>query len=228
LFGPGASCSPWTIWGCRGSGDAVPVAAAKCSGKRAPVSLAFDAMLASNEDVAVFVSGLQVHRNGVRFTAEVRTRKPLFENGDLHSAVHGEGTAGLQLGVELADGRSCVHDWRGFRDPAGAVLSPQSGGGSERHAYFDLFLSPLPPIGSTRLCCAWPWLGIGNLMTLLLTHQILAAAANVVKLCPGSLATSNRSRWSRRRRLLTTVGSRPPDDRRHHCRADSSRSARLG
>jgi hypothetical protein len=89
----------------------------------APVSVGFDAMLARNEDVGAFVSGLQVHRNGVRFTVEVRTRKPLFENGDLHSPVHGEGRAALQLGVKLADGRRCVHDWQGFRrrERCGAV-----------------------------------------------------------------------------------------------------------
>jgi hypothetical protein len=64
------------------------------------------------------------------------------------------------------------------------VLSAQGGGASERHAYVDLFLSPLPPTGSTRLLCAWPWLGIGDQMTLLPTDEILAAAANVVELWP--------------------------------------------
>lgn len=61
----------------------------------APVSVAFDAMLAGNEDAAVFLSGLRVYRNGVRFTIEARTRTRLFEGGDLHSALHDHGPTAL-------------------------------------------------------------------------------------------------------------------------------------
>ena len=150
----------------------------------APVSVAFDAMLAGNEDAAVFLSGLRVYRNGVRFTIEARTRTRLFEGGDLHSALHDHGPTALLLGIELADGRHCTHFRRGAPDPAGPALLAQGGGGSNRSADLSLFLSPLPPAGTTKLLCAWPWLGIRDQVTLLPTDAILAAVGNVIELWP--------------------------------------------
>jgi len=161
-------------------------------------------MLARTGDVAVFLSGLRVHRNGVRFTVEVRTRTRLFENGDLTTAVHGQGRAALQLGVELSDGRRCAHDRRGVPDPTGPVLAPQSAGGSHHDAHLNLFLSPVPPPGNTRMFCAWPWFGIGDQVTLLPTDAILATAANVLELWP----------WEPPGRQREPVVARPetPDD----------------
>ncbi|HEX6247801.1 MAG TPA: hypothetical protein VFZ64_08035 [Nocardioidaceae bacterium] len=150
----------------------------------APVSVAFDAILARNEDAAVFLSGLRVYRNGVRFTVEARTRTRLFESGDLHSALHDHGPTAVLLGIELADGRRCTHHRREPPDPTGPALLAQGGGGSSRSADLTMFLSPLPPSGTTKLVCAWPWLGIGDQVTLLPTDTIVAAAGDVVELWP--------------------------------------------
>jgi hypothetical protein len=153
-------------------------------GNQAPVSVAFDAILAGTDDAAAFVSGLQIYRNGVRFTIEVRTRTVLFGRGNLSSVLHDHGPTALLIGVELADGRRCTHDRRGMSDPTGPVLRAQGGGGSSRRAGLDLFLSPLPPAGDNKLLCAWPWLGIADQVTVLPTDDIRAAAANVVELWP--------------------------------------------
>ena len=149
-----------------------------------PVSVAFDAMLARTDGAAVFMSGLAVYRNGVRFTIEVRTRTHLFDGGNLPSVLHDHGPTALLLGVELADGRRCTHDRRGVPDPTGPVLLAQGGGGSARSADLGLFLSPLPPAGANKMLCAWPWLGIADQVTLLPTADIHAAAANVTELWP--------------------------------------------
>jgi hypothetical protein len=149
-----------------------------------PVSVAFDCMLARNEDAAVFLSGLRVYRNGVGFAVEVRTRTRLFEGGDVHSALHDHGPTALLLGIELADGRRCTHHRREAPDPTGPALLAQGGGGSSRSADLSLFLAPLPPAGATKLLCAWPWLGIGDHVTVLPTDAILTAAESVVELWP--------------------------------------------
>ncbi len=151
---------------------------------QAPASVAFDAVLARTEDVAVFVSGLQVYQNGVRFTIEVRTRRVLFGPGTTGSVLHDNGPTALLVGVELADGRRCVQDRYGMSDPSGPMLRVQRGGGSSREASLALFLSPLPPAGVNKLLCAWPWLGIADQVSLLPTEDIRAAAANVIELWP--------------------------------------------
>jgi hypothetical protein len=157
--------------------------------------VAFDAFLARNDDAAVFLSGLQVFRNGVRFAIEVRTRGHLFPGSDLHSALHEEGPTALLLGVELADGRRCTRDHRGVPDPSEPVLRAQGGSGGERSAELGLFLSPVPPTGTTKMVCAWPWLGVRDQVTLLPTDRILVAAASVIELWPWETA-SHPSRHS--------------------------------
>jgi hypothetical protein len=151
---------------------------------QAPVSVAFDVVLARTEDVAVFVSGLHVYPNGVRFTIEVRTRRVLFGPGATESVLHDNGPTALLVGVELADGQRCVHDRYGRLDRSGAVLRGQRGGGSSREASLDLFLSPLPPAGVNKLLCAWPGLGIADQVSLLPTQDIRAAAENAIELWP--------------------------------------------
>ena len=150
----------------------------------APVSVAFDATLLRTDEVAVFLSGLRVYRNGMRFTIEVRTRTRVLQGRDLHRALHDQGPAALLIGIELADGRRCVYRGRDSPDPTGPLLIARGGGGSYRSSDLGMYLSPLPPAGPTRLWCAWPWLGIGDQATLLPTDEILAAAANVIELWP--------------------------------------------
>jgi len=151
---------------------------------QAPVSVAFDAVLVRTEDAAVFVSGLQVYRNGVAFTLEIRTRTVLLGPGGAGSVLHDHGPNAVLVGVELADGRRCVHGRHGMSDAAGPALNSYRGGGSSRRAELNLFLSPLPPAGVNTLLCAWPWLGISDRSTLLPTEDIHRAAANVIELWP--------------------------------------------
>jgi hypothetical protein len=149
-----------------------------------PVSVAFDAVLARTEDVAAFVSGLHVYQNGVRFRVELRMRTALLGPGSATSALIERGPTVLLVGVELADGRRCVHDRYGMSDPSGPMLRGQGGGGGSRDASLELFLSPLPPAGVNKLLCAWPWLGIADQVSLLPTDDIRAAAANAIELWP--------------------------------------------
>lgn len=149
-----------------------------------PASIPFDAVLLRTDDVAAFVSGLQVYRNGVRFVVEVRARTALLGHGNLPSAMHERGPMSLLIGVELADGRRCTHDRRGGFDSTGPALQAQGGGGGDRSAELELFLSPIPPAGDNKLVCAWPWLGIADQVTLLPTEVIQAAAADVIELWP--------------------------------------------
>lgn len=155
----------------------------------APVSVAFDAILARNDDAAVFLSGLQVFRNGVRFAIEVRTRSRLFAGSDLRSALHEQGPTVLLLGVELADGRRCTRDHRRVSDATEPILRAQGGSGGERSAELGLFLSPVPPAGATKMLCAWPWLGLREQLTLLPTDRMLAAAASVIEFWPSETAS---------------------------------------
>jgi hypothetical protein len=152
-----------------------------------PVSVAFDAVLARTDDLAVFVSGLRVFSNGVELTVEVRARTtPADDRYGLSEALHGHRDAQLLLGVEFADGRRCsTIDWDLMSGPPGTPrLWPGGGSGGQRSADASYFLSPLPPPGELRLVCAWPEAGIEDTVTPLPTQQILDAAARVVELWP--------------------------------------------
>lgn len=159
-----------------------------------PGCVPIEAMLASSEDVAIFVCALSVYRHGVDLTVEVRARpgRPVNDQADfLGSAIFGHGSEGqpLRLEVEFADGRrtSDVH----VTEPSSGDPRQQQprlwssgGGGDDRSASASWFLTPLPPPGDLRIACAWPSRGVPETITTLSAEPILSAAARARELWP--------------------------------------------
>lgn len=156
-----------------------------------PVSLALDALIVATGDLAVFVCGMAVYRNGIEFTIEVRARpsRPTGDEDLVSNLVQGRrGEHRFLVGVEYADGRRCANiDELDVRNP-GPPTQPHlqggggSGGGNEASATW--FLTPLPPPGELRLYCAWPAVGIDETVTSLDADRILEAATRVRELWP--------------------------------------------
>jgi hypothetical protein len=167
-----------------------------------PGSVAVDALLASSEDLAVFICGMSVYRNGVDFTVEVRARPGRMSRESLHEAMlwPDAGENQLLLGIEFADGRRCANiprehpppRWRRWRAKwkAGATSADQpalwssGSGGSFRSAYATWYLSALPPPGDLRIICAWPAAGVPETITTLSADAILEAASHARELWP--------------------------------------------
>lgn len=160
-----------------------------------PGCVAFEAVLASNADMVVFVSGLTVFRHGIEFTVEIRLRpgRERGENegrlvGDLHSPDSGGNS--LLLGVEFADGRRCSNAWsrrHTMRSPLAEdqpQLWPGGGGGSSRSASASWFLSPLPPPEGFRIVCAWPARNLPETITEVAGAPVQEAALRVRELWP--------------------------------------------
>jgi hypothetical protein len=163
------------------------IRARQAADNEVPVSVAFNAVLALTNDLAVFVSGLRVFSNGVELAIEVRARKLLGDTRHgLSEAVHGVGRPGPLVGVEFSDGRRGSNVERdlttGPRDAP--TFWPGGGQGGQRTANLSLFLSPLPPPGDLRFVFAWPGQGIQETFTPLPTDRILDAARQVRQLWP--------------------------------------------
>lgn len=159
-----------------------------------PGSIAFEAVLASTADLAVFMSGMSVFRHGIEFTVEVRVR-PGRTRGDgaerFDGDIHGHGSSGnrLLLGIESADGRRCANVWgrHAVDSPAPddqPQLWPSGGGGSDRSASVSWFLSPLPPPGGFRLISAWPAWDVPETVTDVAGELIREAAGRARGLWP--------------------------------------------
>jgi hypothetical protein len=152
-----------------------------------PVSVAFNAVLASTPDLAVFTSGLSVFSHGFQFSVEIRARQPHREHRHgLSEALHEPGETQLLLGVEFSDGRRTSNISRRPTPTStdAPMLWPGGGGGGMRSAQTSFFVAPLPPPGVLRLVCAWPVRGIGDTSTTLPCEQILEAATRVTQLWP--------------------------------------------
>lgn len=156
-----------------------------------PGSVAVDAVLASNEDLVIFICGLSVYRHGMDLTVEVRARpgRSVAHPEGLLAEVggHGAGWSPMLLGVEFSDGRSCGNlemSQAAVRDTSKEQprLVFESAIGDDRSASTSWFLSPLPPPGDLRIVCAWPSHGVPETTTTLPTEPILHAAARAREL----------------------------------------------
>lgn len=167
-----------------------------------PGSVAFEAVLGESEDLAIFVCGLSVYRNGVELALEVRARPSYADSRHDESEFLGGAVVrgGLLLGAEFADGRRCSN-LPGRREKPlrldQPVLWSDGGGGGGRSAAVSWFLSPLPPPGELRIICAWPGRGIPESITTLPAEPILAAAARARELWPWQPERQERSRIPR-------------------------------
>ena len=156
-----------------------------------PVSLALDVMIAATDDIAVFICGLAVYRNGVDLTVEVRSRPNRSGDDELLAGdFYGMRSASrLLFGVEYADGRRCANlavrpDPNADGPQDQPRLRPGGGGGGENVASASWFLCPLPPPGALRIYCAWPSAGIAETVTSIDADRILEAASRVRELWP--------------------------------------------
>jgi hypothetical protein len=158
-----------------------------------PGSVAVDAVLATSEDLVIFVCGLSVYRNGIDLTVEVRARpgRSVAHPEGLLAEVggHGDGWDPLRLGVEFSDGRSCGNVGGSQAATRDASKEPprllsERAIGDDRSASTSWFLSPLPPPGDLRIVCSWPSHRVPETITTLSTEPILRAAAHARELWP--------------------------------------------
>jgi len=149
-----------------------------------PVVLPLAAVLAQTEHVALVLTDVRVHREGVELGVDRMLRRGElddeawwaieprfsghFRGGPMPSVV-----APLRFGLELADGTRVVDEGvPHFRPPAEdlphdaftvARTGGGGGGGEEFRAMRDgLWLYPVPPAGPIALVLRWPDLGIAE------------------------------------------------------------------
>lgn len=156
-----------------------------------PGSVAVDAVLATSEDLVIFIGGLSVYQHGLDLTVGVRARPGRLDahpEGLLAEVGgNGAGWSPLLLGVEFSDGRSCGNlemSQAAVRDTSKEQprLLFESASGDDRSASTSWLLSPLPPPGDLQIVCAWPSHGVPRTTTTLPTEPILRAAARAREL----------------------------------------------
>jgi hypothetical protein len=158
-----------------------------------PGSVAIEAVLASTEDLVVFICGMNAYRSGIAFTVEVRVGPSRTLSDDLREGAtnpFGAESSRILLGIEFADGRRCTsvpreHPPPGFEASADQPsLWARGGGGSIRSTSVSWFLSPLPPPGDLRIFFAWPAAGLPETTAALPADDILRAASRARELWP--------------------------------------------
>ena len=157
-----------------------------------PGGLAFSAVLARTEVLAVAITGGRVFSTGLEFSLALRLRRVAPGDEGLYDFHHhmrrpADGT-GLLLGVVFPDGRTATNlGWSfGLRPPEPDVptLTQGGGGGGDTHRDMTYWLSPLPPAGDLTVVFAWPHRGIPETRTVIPGPLLAAAAAQSVELWP--------------------------------------------
>ncbi|MEV6377761.1 hypothetical protein [Micromonospora musae] len=96
----------------------------------------------------------------------------------------------LRFGVQFPDGRVATNLVGGgpfptqLSVPAGPVLSPAGGSGSDRRYDMSFWIWPLPPAGQMTFVCQWPVFGIPESRATIDTQLILDAAGRAIDLWP--------------------------------------------
>jgi hypothetical protein len=148
-----------------------------------------EAVIAATERVAVAVSALFVHAEGLAFQIVAMSSLDLPDDAPrmdpmLHTHHH-EPISGaipdemLRVGVELCDGRKATNLTPSPFPPGDddVVLSPGGGGGSSDRYEIDYRVWPLPADGALRIVCEWPAYGIPETVLDVDGAAVLAAAA---------------------------------------------------
>lgn len=148
-----------------------------------------EAVIAATERVAVAVSALFVHAEGLSFQIVAMSSLDLPDDAPrmdpmLHTHHH-EPISGaipdemLRVGVELSDGRKATNLSPSPFPPGDddVVLSPGGGGGSSDRYEMDYRVWPLPVDGALRIVCEWPAYGIPETAHDVDGAAVLAAAA---------------------------------------------------
>lgn len=158
-----------------------------------PVVLPVSALLVSNDQVALVLSGVRVFSDGVEFSIEVKVRRAALSEDDwdeLLERARGfshrrtrRSTSRLRVGVLLADASKLVSgDWGRSPEDGGPkaqlVQSGGSGSGSDRFwvSSWDFWLWPLPSEGPLTVVVDWPQLGLAE-GTVVVDGGDLASAA---------------------------------------------------
>ncbi|WP_328850762.1 hypothetical protein OG994_21500 [Micromonospora globbae] len=94
----------------------------------------------------------------------------------------------LRFGVQFPDGRVATNltqvPFPQVALPAGPVLLPDSGSGSDRRYDMGFWIWPLPPAGPVTFVCQWPIFGIPECRSTVDAQLILDAARRAVQLWP--------------------------------------------
>jgi hypothetical protein len=138
-------------------------------------------VLARGPEMLITLGSIEAYPSGVALELQVVTRQPRPGM----RAFAGFGEDNLRLGVAFADGRK----WQGGfphnlrKDaPAGPLLMPQGGGGSEHHYTQGFWLWPLPPAGPVTFALTWPEGGIAEAIVQLDGERLRAAAQEAERL----------------------------------------------
>ena len=143
-------------------------------GNELGVAVPLRILLARTSDVAVAVVEADAYSTGIALRLVVKWREAPVEPRahDLLGRMP-QGTVGgelppevLRFGVQFADGRKATSVGRSFLGsedkPAGPVLAPGGGSGSDREWETSFWLWPLPPAGPLALVIEWPAEGIAE------------------------------------------------------------------
>jgi hypothetical protein len=149
----------------------------------APAAVGVSGVVGRSDDAAILLLGLAVYSVGVQIDLAIRRRLDPEPDDPMHATF----TAGLLVGVELADGRTAVGghlDWEAAPAPDQPVLTHRGGGGGGREWSSSLWLTPVPPPGDLVIVVACPTLGVGESRVTVPAESLRAAAARAEILWP--------------------------------------------
>ncbi|WP_433613132.1 hypothetical protein [Prescottella agglutinans] len=145
-----------------------------------PVSVPFRLVLASTDELAVWMTNVQVYSSGMTFSLEASQH-----DGDRFLGMYGFGkpeaghTPPMLFGIEDSAGTIATN-----LPKTRSGLQPHGGGGSPAHQSVQYSLAPLPAPGTMRVYFAWPHFGIEEIRFDVDTTAIHDAVADVVTLWP--------------------------------------------
>lgn len=177
-----------TAAGSPPAGPVFPNPPSNMIGRLAPVQLE----LVRGPEVAIDLLGFVCYPSGLEFSIHIRSRdgligpELLWTSADEASRKRNEH---LHIGVEFSDG-TVVTNLNGLFPldvlPANTpLLMPQKGGGNRWTWSENVWLSPLPPPGTTRFVTEWLMAGIDEVTVAFEADPLLEASRHVVEFWPG-------------------------------------------
>jgi hypothetical protein len=156
-----------------------------------PAVVPLGLVLARNQDAAIAVPAVEAYPTGLGLMLVVRVRLGAGARGPQHGLLTHDPTSDefVRLGVQFSDGRTATNlrrplPPRAGEPPAGPLLTPHGGSGSDGAWHTSYWLWPLPPPGRLLLVAEWPAHQLSETTAEVDTDPILAAAAHAVTLWP--------------------------------------------
>ncbi|GLW30293.1 hypothetical protein Areg01_32330 [Actinoplanes regularis] len=158
--------------------------------------VAAELLLAGSDRAVIGLRGITAYTNGFDVNLVAVLRQEDRDGRYFHLGFHRESPNEppapefLRIGVQFADGgvATNLNEYALFdpmEEPAGPILTHDSGGGGGRRYEMRYWVWPLPPPGPVTFVCEWPAFGIPEARAEMDGQVIRDAAARAVVAWPG-------------------------------------------